>query len=335
MTTNKVRVVLSGLGPLGLKTVPFLLERKRIELVGAVDIDPGLAGKDLGELAGLGKSLGLPVTADLGRTLHETNADVCVLMTVSDMVRLAPQVETAVNAGAHVVSTCEELSYPWLTAPKLSKELDALAKEKEVAVLGTGVNPGFLMDYLPQAMTGVCREVKSVLVERYQDASKRRIPFQRKIGAGLTLEEFEEKKRAGTLRHVGLTESMHMLATQFGWTLDRTDDIIEPVIAAERWVGEAMTVEPGMALGVLQTGRGFRDGAEVISLVFRASVGERDPYDRIVIKGTPTIDSKIAGGVHGDVATCAITVNAIRSVLDAKPGLRTMADVPSVAWFEG
>ncbi|MBE7559402.1 dihydrodipicolinate reductase [bacterium] len=335
MNPKKSRVVICGLGPLGLLTVPFILERASLELVGAVDIDPQLAGRDVGELAGLGRVLGVKVRPDLEKTLRDTEAHVCILTTVSDLARLKPQLETAIRAGAYVVSTCEELSYPWTTAPDFCHQIDQLARENGVAVLGTGVNPGFLMDFLPQALTAVCRKVERVIVQRVQDASKRRIPFQKKIGAGLSLEEFAQKIKDGTLRHVGLTESLHMIASQFGWKLERTQDVIEPVVASERWVGETMTVQPGMALGVLQTGRGFRDGQEVITLVFRASVGEPDSYDRVLIEGEPRIDSTIKGGVHGDTATCAITVNAIRSIMKAAPGLHTMVDVPSVAWFEG
>lgn len=334
MNPRKLRVVLCGLGPLGLKTIPFIVERQNLDLVGAVDVNPDLAGKDVGELAGL-EPLGLRVRADLEKTLRDTEAHVCLLLTVSDMVRITPQIETALRCGAHVVSTCEELAYPWLTAPELSHRIDQLARENGVAVLGTGVNPGFLMDFLPQALTAVCRKVERVIVERYQDAARRRIPFQKKIGAGLTLEEFAQRIKEGTLRHVGLTESLHMIASQFGWKLDKTEDIIEPVVASERWTGEAMTVEPGMALGVLQTGRGYRNGREVISLIFKAAVGEAASYDRVLIEGEPRIDSVIRDGVHGDTATCAISVNAIRSVVKSSPGLRTMADVPSVAWSEG
>ena len=281
------------------------------------------------------RPLGVKIRADLEKTLRDTEAHVCILMTVSDVARLKPQLETAIRAGTYVVSTCEELSYPWLTAPDFSHQIDELARENGVAVLGTGVNPGFLMDFLPQALTAVCRSVSPVKVERFQDASKRRVPFQKKIGAGLTLEEFAQKINEKTLRHVGLTESIHMIASQFGWKLDKTEDIIEPVVAAERWVGEEMTVEPGMALGVLQTGRGFRKGEELITMVFRAAVGEPDPHDRVLIEGEPRIDSTIKGGVHGDTATCAISINAIRSVMKAAPGLHTMVDLPCVAWFEG
>jgi 4-hydroxy-tetrahydrodipicolinate reductase len=168
-------------------------------------------------------------------------------------------------------------------------------------------------------------------VRRYQDAQFRRVPFQKKIGAGLTLEEFEKRKNDGSLRHVGLTESMQFIAHQLHWTLDQTEDKIEPVISDRNLETEAMTIPSGYAAGVRQTGRGWINGEEKIRLLFQASVGERDSYDEIEIFGTPHIRSRIMGGVHGDIATCSIILNACKSILQAKPGLRTMADVPLIS----
>jgi 4-hydroxy-tetrahydrodipicolinate reductase len=220
--------------------------------------------------------------------------------------------------------------YPWDNSKEWSETIDRAAKDKKVAVLGTGVNPGFLMDALPSMLTGVCNQVERVEVRRYQNAQFRRIPFQKKIGAGLSLEEFEKRKNEGSLRHVGLTESMYFLASQLGWTLDKTEDKIEPVIADRMIQTEAMTLISGQAAGVRQIGKGWVDGVEKIKLTFQASVGEPDSYDEIEIFGTPHIRSRIMGGVHGDIATCSIILNACRSILKATPGLRTMADIPMI-----
>jgi 2,4-diaminopentanoate dehydrogenase len=196
------------------------------------------------------------------------------------------------------------------------------------------VNPGFLMDFLPLVMTGVCRDVQKVTVERIQDAQYRRLPFQKKIGAGLTEREFEERVKAGNLRHVGLTESMHLLASGLGWKLDRTEDIIEPVIASQKVATANLTIEPNKALGVNQVGRGYIGDKELITLVFRATIGEPKPRDRVFIQGTPSIDMAIEEGVNGDTATCAIIVNAIPVVIQAPAGLRTMADINPISFFK-
>jgi 4-hydroxy-tetrahydrodipicolinate reductase len=196
-----------------------------------------------------------------------------------------------------------------------------------VACLGTGVNPGFLMDFLPAVLTAVCGRVDQVRVLRFQDAAARRVPFQKKIGAGLTPDEFRAKASEGVLRHVGLVESMDFIAARLGWVLDRRSESLEPVIATEEIGTGYVPIRPGMARGVEQIGRGFIGSDEVITLHFRAAVGEPRSFDRIIIDGEPRLDATLDGGVNGDTATCAIVLNAIRSVASAPPGLRTMADV--------
>jgi len=330
---KKIRVVQYGLGPIGCRSVQYLTERGHFDLVGAIDSDRQKLGVDVGDLAELPGQLGLRVTDDATNLLREVEAEVVVLTTTSSLEQIRPQVLEIVSCGKNVVSTCEELMYPWLTSPSLAKEIDFAAREQGVSVLSTGVNPGFLMDFLPLVMTGVCRDVEKVTVERIQDAQFRRLPFQKKIGAGLTEREFEERVRAGNLRHVGLTESMHLLASGLGWRLDKTEDIIEPVIASREVATANLTIEPGMALGVSQIGKGYVGSEEVITLIFRATIGEPEPRDRVLIQGTPSIDMAIEEGVNGDTATCAIIVNAIPVVIQAPAGLRTMADINPISFF--
>ena len=330
---KKIRVVQYGLGPIGCKVSQYLNERGHFEIVGAIDSDPKKVGVDLGNLAELNAPLGLSVTADSRDLLERVDADVVILTTASDLEKIRPQIVEIISCGKNVVSTCEELMYPWVTNPEVAREIDESAKEHRVSVLSTGVNPGFLMDFLPLVMTSICREVKKVTVERIQDAQFRRLPFQEKIGAGLSGQEFERRVREGSLRHVGLTESMHLMATRLGWTLDRTEDVVDPVLADKPVVTENRTIEPGKALGVNQIGRGYVNSREVITLIFRASIGELEPRDRIVIQGSPDIDMAITKGVNGDTATCAIVVNAIPVVIQAEPGLRTMADISPISFF--
>jgi 4-hydroxy-tetrahydrodipicolinate reductase len=275
------------------------------------------------------------VSPSLKQALSPTEADVAVLTTVSDLKRIVPQIEEILAHGLPVVTTCEELAYPWDTDPDSARRIDGAARRGGVAVLATGVNPGFMMDTLPIVLSAVCQRVDAVKVSRIQDASTRRLPFQRKIGAGLSLDEFEAKRNSGDLRHVGLTESMHMIASRIGWKLDRTEDVITPVVAERRIEGGSTTVEPGAAAGVQQIGRGFVGSQEKITLTFRASVGEPSPEDTVELIGIPRLVSTIPGGVHGDVATCAITLNAAAQVLRAGAGLRTMADLPPVSCFLG
>ena len=328
-----INTVHVGIGPLGQKVVRYAVERGCFNIVGAVDPDPEKAGKDLGELCGI-EPLGIIVRDNLQDALANRSADVALLTTVSSLVAIASQVEELATARLNIVSTCEELFFPWKTNPEVAGRIDQICRENGIACVGTGVNPGYLMDLLPTVLTGLCQNVRKVEVWRVQDASVRRIPFQQKIGAGLTLKEFEAGKKAGTLRHVGLPESVHFIAQRLGWELDRNTETLEPVIADRQIDSGYKPIAKGMARGVHQVGRGFVGNREVITLNFRAAVGEPESYDQVHIDGEPKIHSRIAGGVNGDIATCAITLNAVRSVLAGGPGLRTMADIPSIAFFQ-
>ena len=325
------RILQIGMGPLGKKMVVFASARKGMKVVAAVDKDPALKGKKLSELCGVA-GLNVTVTDSLVEAITKGKPDVVVLTTVSDMARLSAQLDEILQFRLPVVSTCEELTYPWEASVKFAKKVDAAARKARVAVLGTGVNPGYLMDTLPIALTAVCQSVDSVKVSRIQDARFRRVPFQKKIGAGLSLAEFEARKKDGSLKHVGLTQSMQMIASRMGWKLDKTEDIITPIIATSKIVTDAMTIPKGHAAGVQQIGRGWEGKKERITLMFRAAINEPKPADTVEISGDPNIKSTIPGGVNGDVATCAITLNAVQTVIKAEPGLRTMADVPLVSF---
>ena len=234
-----------------------------------------------------------------------------------------------------IVSTTEELSYPAPYNRRLARRLDEAARKAKVAVLGTGVNPGFTMDALPITLTGVCERVDRVEVNRVQDASIRRLPFQQKIGSGLTVEQFQKKVDDGSVRHVGLSESIQMIGDAMGWKLERIIDDIQPKLAERTVQSEYLAVDPGFVCGIIQDGVGYVQGEPRITLHMEAYLGAPESYDSVLIEGSPRIYSKVAGGVHGDVATASITVNSIPKVIAAPPGLRTMRDMPLPSYFGG
>lgn len=325
------KILQVGLGPLGQKTVKFALERG-FKIVAAVDSNPSLIGKDVGEVCGL-KKMNVKIHGTVKEALAKKKADIAVVTTVSSLAKLEGIVTDIAKQKLSIVSTCEELSYPWKIQPKLSKKLDQICKKYKISLLGTGVNPGFLMDFFPTVLTAVSKNVEKVEVIRVQNASVRRIPFQQKIGAGLTLTEFKKKEKEGTLRHVGLPESVDFIAARMGWKLTKKTESLEPVIAKSDINTGYMPIKAGDACGVEQIGRGFVGSKEVITLHFRAAVGEEKSYDTVKITGEPNITSTIDGGVNGDIATCAITLNAIRSVLESKRiGLVTMSDITATAF---
>ena len=330
-----IRAVQYGCGPIGLGVTSLAAHRKDIELVGAVDIDPEIVGSDLGEMADLDDKLGIVITDDAGTLLSEVKPDIAFHTTGSSFRNVYSQLEDIVRAGVNIVSTCEELSFPYKREPDLAAQLDSLAKENGVTVLGTGINPGFLMDTWPLSMTAVCRDVEEVKAVRIQDASSRRLPFQKKIGAGRTPDEFQNLIDEGTLRHVGLPESTAMIAAGLGWELDEITEEIGPVMAESQVSSPHLTAEPGQAAGVKQISHGLIAGKEVVTLEFQAYIGAPETYDAVYIKGTPNMEVVIKGGTHGDIGTAAMVVNAARRVVEAPPGLLTMKDVPVVVCTAG
>ena len=327
-----VNLVQIGLGPLGQKVVRFAREREGLKYVGAVDPAPDKVGKDLGELCGV-ETLGVTISKDLVTALQGKVAGVAIITTVSSVEILVAQVEEAAKAKLDIVSTCEELSYCQGTFPEVAAKIHSICEAHGVSCVGTGVNPGFLMDYLPCVLTSVCQKVEKITVNRFQDASSRRIPFQQKIGAGLTPQQFQQKVAEGTLRHVGLAESVRMIGDSVGWKLDKYTESLEPIMALERVTTGHRPVEAGMTRGVEQIGRGWVNGKEVITLHFRAAVGEPESVDTIEIQGEPSFRSTIPGGVNGDIATCAIVINAIRAIQKTTPGLKSMLDLPAPGYY--
>ncbi|PYR54773.1 MAG: dihydrodipicolinate reductase [Acidobacteria bacterium] len=330
-----IRVLHFGLGPIGAAIVRQVAERRGFRIVGGVDIDPAKAGRDLGAIAEVGRSLRIKVSADARKAIKASKPDVAVLCTSSSLKRVLPQIETILKFRVPIVSTTEELAYPSASNLRYAREVHRLAKKAKVAVLGTGVNPGFAMDALPIMLTGVCERVEAIRVDRVQDARIRRLPFQQKIGAGLTREQFEKKVDDGSVRHVGLTESISMIADAMGWKLDRITDEIKPRIATETVASEFLAVDPGYVCGIVQDGIGYRDGKPAIVLHMEAYLGAPESFDAVEITGSPELRMKIAGGMHGDVATASIAVNSIPKILMAAPGLHTMRDMPLPSYYGG
>jgi 4-hydroxy-tetrahydrodipicolinate reductase len=331
-----IRVVLVGLGPIGA-AVAGQLERRRkaFQIVGAVDIDPSKTGRDAGEVLELGRRMRVKVTDGIGRTIRATKPDVAVLCTGSTLKQVLPQFEEVLKQRVPIVTTTEQAAYAVRRNARLVKRLDQAARRAKVAVLGTGVNPGFVMDALPIALTAVCERVDRIEVQRIQDASVRRLPFQRKIGAGLTPEQFQRGVEDGTLRHVGFAESIQMIADAVGWRLDRVTDEVTPKIASRAVESEHFGVNPGDVSGLVQKGIGYVAGEPLITLHLEAYLGAPESFDSVLIEGSPRIHSKIAGGVHGDIATASMVVNSIPAVLDAAPGFRTMRDLRLPSFYPG
>lgn len=318
---EQIPVAQYGIGPIGAEIARLLLTKPWVKLAAAVDIDPQKIGKDLGDVIGLGRQVGVKVTRDL-----DSKVDVVCHSTGSRLREVSSQLTDLLGRGAHVVSTCEELSYP--IDATIRAELEQACRAKGVTLLGTGVNPGFVMDKLPLTVTSVCQSVESVDIIRIQNASTRREPLQRKVGAGMTTAEFRAAVDAGKIKHMGLRESLLLVGHGLGVTFQHvTDERIEPIVADREVITQYLRVAPGQVAGVHQTIEG--KGKINVRLELRMYVGAEDlAADRVIVKGVPDVEMEIKGGVHGDRATAAMVVNAMPRVMQAKPGVLTMDDIP-------
>lgn len=328
-----IRVMHVGLGPIGAAVAKQIVARKGFRLVAAVDIDQNKIGRDVGDVAELGGRIRVKVGDDIRKAAKATKPDIAILCTSSSLKSVMPQLEELLKLKLPVVSTTEELAYPAPRNRRLAKQIDQMARKAKVAVLGTGVNPGFAMDALPIALTGVCEHVERIEVRRVQDARIRRLPFQQKIGAGLTREQFQQQIALGTVRHVGFTESIQMIGDAMGWTLTRITDDVRPWIAEEEVESELLAVDIGYVAGISQEGVGYVGEEAKIRLQLDAYFGAPESFDSVLIDGSPRIYSKVQGGIHGDIATASMTVNSIPHVMTAAPGLRTMRDMPLPSFF--
>ena len=325
--SEKVRVIQYGHGPIGSATARLIAERSDLELVGGVDIDQNKIGKDIGEVIGLERRLGIEVVEKLEQI--EREADVVMHTTSSFFDLFINQAIEILETGFDLVSTAEELSFPLLTHSDEARRVDAAAKGAGKTALGTGVNPGFLMDSLPLFLTSICQQVEHIDMTRGINASIRRGPFQVKIGAGMTMEEFNAKMTAGRMGHVGLPQSMGMVFDTLGKKLARYTSDVEPLVADELIKTDYVEVQPGQVKCLKQVAQGYTEEAEFMKLTFIAALEVENAVDTIKIKGIPDLTVTL-NGTNGDLATVAIVVNAIRRVKAAAPGLVTMRDLPIV-----
>jgi hypothetical protein len=325
---KKIRVIQYGVGPIGAALLRLMREKKAIEIIGGIDSDPAKAGRDLGEVAGAPDApWGVPVVGDAADMLSES-ADLVVHATSSSLAAVADQLLACLAAEACVVSTCEELAYPFRKHPEISAKLDHEAKTWGVALVGTGVNPGFVMDKLVLTLSAAAQRIESARVTRIVDAGKRRLPLQQKIGAGLSLDEFRQKVAADVIKHHGLPESVAMVSDALGLGVDEITETIEAKVADADIRTEFLEVPAGTAAGVHQIARGLANGQEKVYMELQMYVGAGDPRDTIELRGEPSLSLTIPGGTHGDTATAAVVVNTIPAILDAPAGLRTMRDLP-------
>jgi 4-hydroxy-tetrahydrodipicolinate reductase len=321
-------VICFGLGPVGARIARRLADREGIEIIAAVDVDPAKVGTDFGQLIGRPERR-LAITSELPDHQGDPRG-VVVHATTSRLANTSAQLFEIMNAGWNIVSTCEELTYPAATDPHLARHLDERARTAGVSVLGTGINPGFLLDTLVLMLSGVCTDVQSVEVRRVVDTDQRRIPLQQKAGVGKSEAEFRQLVAVNGIGHVGLRQSAYLVASRLGWVVDEYQESLEPVLATKDATSGLGPIPAGAVLGQRQQVTLQSGGRTVLRYDLEMSAGA-PPLDAVRIVGTPTINQIIEGGVNGDIGTEAIVANLVSVVAASRPGLLTMADIVPLA----
>jgi len=324
----KIRIAQFGLGPIGLETLKLAAGKPWAEILGCVDIDPAKIGQDLGGLTGMKSLRGRRVWGSLDELVACGRPDVVFHTAVSRFKDAFAQIEPMARRGISVVSSSEELLFPRLREPKLAAKLDQLCRKTGARVIGTGVNPGFVMDVLPICLTGVSRVVRAIHVQRVVNASTRRAPLQKKIGSGLPPAEFRRLFKLGQAGHAGLKESLALVAHCLGWSLENIVETGDAVVADHHIRTQYLEVKKGQTCGLHQRAEATVNGRTCLTLDLKMYLDAKNPHDAVQIEGEPPLNVVIHGGVAGDQATVAALVNTAPRLLQAPAGLLLMTDLP-------
>jgi 4-hydroxy-tetrahydrodipicolinate reductase len=329
---DPIRVLVLGTGQMGSGITRLVLQKPGLELVGAFGRRAHRVGMDLGQVIGLNQHLGIPLSVDLNRLIEETRPDIAIQATCSRAEDAATEIEPLLRQGVNVISIAEEMTFPQYGSPAIAESLHWEAVGQGVSILGTGVNPGFVLDLLVIALTGVCADIQSITAKRINDLSPYGPSVLMSQGVGLTPKEFHQGVASGTVvGHFGFAESMHMIAQAIGWEIEQIEQTREPIVSQVIRETPFITVQPGQVAGCYHTAVAYVGGRAVITLVHPQQLLPQlegiETGDSIEIKGTPDIRLSGSPEIPGGEATMALAVNMIPRVLNAPPGLYNMADL--------
>jgi len=317
-----LRVGFYGFGAISRYIARVVLERGW-EITGAVDISPRLIGRDIGFLLGIEK-YGVKVTSSPD-TLR--GSDVVFHATGSWLDRVFDQLVTLARLRVDVVSTCETLAYPYYRYPEIAEKLDREAKSNNVTIVGAGINPGFVLDVLPVVVSASLSSIERVYAVRSLDASKRRKPFQHKVGIGMNPSEYVERlKRRELTGHVGYAESIYLIGRALGVSFTKVEEGQEPLVAEEHIIIGDVEIEKGLVKGIRGYGYGYVDGERIVTLELYAYAGAEE-YEEIVVEGSGYTIKWRSTGTPGDIGTASVVVNLAETVHEHEPGLVTVVDL--------
>ena len=332
---RNIRVAVWGFGAMGGGITKVLLQKTGVEITGVCDLHPNRVGKSIFDLLEVERDdrADVIVTSDIELALPEKSADVCILATDSFTKDVYPKLVKVLSRGINAISTAEEMSYPAAKEPELAKEIDRVAKEYGVTALGTGINPGLMMDLLAICLSGCMTSVEKVTCRRVNSLSPFGPLVMQEQGVGLTPEAFQEGVEKGELAgHVGFAESVGMISHALGWKIDEFSQQMAPILTEVDRKSPYGFASRGNVAGVNMTGQGYVEGRVMIDMIhpqqIEPELGGTHTGDYITLEGSPRVDMKIQPEVNGGIGTIAMCVNMIPHVINARPGLKTMIDLP-------
>ncbi|MDR3673645.1 MAG: 2,4-diaminopentanoate dehydrogenase [Holophaga sp.] len=336
MRQAKVKVAIWGFGAMGSGMAEVLLRKQGVDIVGVCDVHPDRMGRSIYELLGVprGGREDVIVQGDITQVIRRGSADVVLLATDSYTRKAFDKIKLIVELGINVLTTAEEMAYPKAKEPELAAELDRLAKANGVSILGTGINPGLIMDLLVILMTGACTDVETIKAERVNSLSPFGPAVMEEQGVGLSPEVFRKQSASGHLAgHVGFNESVNMICDAIGWKLDApVAQSMEPIISKVPRRTKYVDVKPGHVAGCTMKGIGTVGGRRAVEMVHPQQVEPQlegtETGDYVVIKGVPNVNLANKPEVPGGIGTIAMCINMIPQVINARPGLHTMIDLP-------
>jgi hypothetical protein len=326
-----IRVAVWGTGMMGQGLLGFLLDRPNdVDLTGVIVTNPAKEGRTVGEL--LGRPCDVKMTTDFASVLAG-KPDVVCICTQSFLHEITDQVEPAVKAGVNVVCIAEKLAYPWASDPAWAERFDALAKEHGVSILGTGINPGFILDALIVMWTSINLRVDRIEAQRVNDLSPFGPTVMKTQGVGTTVAEFEAGVADGSIvGHIGFPESIHLIGRALGWKFDRVEETREPIVTTVERSTPHVTVKAGDVAGCKQIGRGYVGDELKIELIHPQQIHPEmegvNTGDYIRVFGDPMVNMSTAPEIPGGKGTYASTGNYIPLIVDAPAGMLTVVDLP-------
>lgn len=335
MEKRLVKVAIWGFGAMGSGMAKMILNKKGFDIVGVSDVYDGFVGKSIFEILKIDNPQNHDVIIEkhIERILVEERPNIVLLATDSFTRKAYDKIKFIVEHKCNVISTAEEMAYPQAKEPELSKEMDRIAKENGVTILGTGVNPGMMMDLLAICISGVMRDVHDMEISRVNSLSPFGPTVMEEQGVGLTLDEFNNKLSKDELSgHVGFIESTYMIANALGLEVNNFEQTMSPIVTNVDRKSPYGFAKAGDVAGVDMRSFAKLSNDTKINMIHPQQIEPElegiSTGDYIKIKGTPEINLSNVPEVEGGIGTIAICVNMIPHVINAKAGLKTMIDLP-------